>query len=100
MGLVFVCVCLIGQQDMPPEVGPVFHTTDIWVRMISERLAVQGTVMSILVSMLCAVCAIFLFTGDLLLSMITLLNLAVIVVRRFVAFQNAALLPWVTIVAT
>mmetsp|Transcript_9367 Transcript_9367/g.17549 ORF Transcript_9367/g.17549 Transcript_9367/m.17549 type:complete len:1290 (-) Transcript_9367:211-4080(-) len=66
-------------KDMPPEVGPVFHTTDIWVRMISERLAVQGTVMSILVSMLCAVCAIFLFTGDLLLSMITLLNLAVIV---------------------
>jgi len=47
--------------------------------MISERSAIQGTGVSIGVAMLCAVGSIYLFTGDVRMSALTLLNVSAIV---------------------
>jgi hypothetical protein len=73
-------------------VGRGVHTSDTWVRMISERQAIQGTGFSIGVAMLCAVGSIYIFTGDLRMSLLTLLNVSAIVLCEMSIF---VLIGWV-----
>jgi hypothetical protein len=76
-----------------PEAGTAVHTSDTWVRMISERRAIQGTGVSIGVAMMCAVVSIYIFTGDVLMSLLTLLNVTAIVLVE-VHHMRTSGCPW------
>jgi len=62
------------------------QTAELWVQMITEIEAVKGTQSAIIVAMACAVGSIFVFTGDLHMSVLTLINLISIVVCELACF--------------
>ncbi|KAK3237287.1 Patched domain-containing protein [Cymbomonas tetramitiformis] len=74
-------------EDLPVATGEVSHTCEVWVRMITEREAIQGTQAAIVIATVCAVVAIFLFTGNVTLSLLTLVNLLAIVLSQLAIFQ-------------
>jgi hypothetical protein len=69
------------------DVAKVRHTTDVWVRMITEREAISGSKQAIIIAALSAVGTIFLFTGDVQLSALTFFNLMAIVTCELALFH-------------
>ncbi|GMH36912.1 hypothetical protein BSKO_04785 [Bryopsis sp. KO-2023] len=63
----------------PAELGPARQTSTLWVRIWTEREVVQSTKWAIAIAGVCALLAIVVFTGNLCMALLALINLVCVI---------------------
>ncbi len=71
----------------PPAAGACFQTSDSWIRMFTEVIAVNGTVFAVLSTGFIAFLSMYVFTGSVRVSVLSIMTVTLILVFIVACFQ-------------
>jgi len=74
------------QALAPTEAATAEHTCYLWVRMTTEQQIVEGLQLAVTIAVVSALFAILVFTGDPWMAVLTVINLAAIVIALLAVF--------------
>ncbi len=80
---------LIGELNSraPPAARACFQTSDSWIRMFTEVIAVDGTVFAVLTVGFVALLSMYVFTGSFRVSVLSIMTVTLILVFILACFQ-------------